>query len=181
MLRRTITFGLIATAATTGVMALAPAALAETGLDDTQIRPAGVHAVAEDDQVRARGSVTFRSERYTLSDRAVVSTTPTTIRIYDDAATSQGGEKTSLFVQLGYTLDAIKPTVLRVNSGVAIRGYDFAHGTYDTSQVVRLGQSALSIDSPDWSQATHAWGHVNSPNERGIDLDIHGLHFGQPS
>ena len=84
-------------------------------------------------------------------------------------------------MQLGYTLDASKPTVLRVNSGVAIRGYDFARGTYDTSQVVQLGQSALSIDSPDWSQATHAWGHVNSPNERGIDLDIHDLHFGQPS
>ena len=52
ILRRTITFGLIATAATGGVMALAPAALAETGLEDKQIRPAGVHAVAEDDQVR---------------------------------------------------------------------------------------------------------------------------------
>ena len=126
----------------------------------------------------AAGSITFRTERYQLSDRAVVSTSPTTIRIVDDSATTKQGTKTSLYVQFGYSLDPDKPTVLRVNSGVAIRGYDFATGTYDHHQRIELGPGALSIDSPNWSEATHTWGHLNAPNERGIDLDVHGVHFG---
>jgi hypothetical protein len=177
MLRRTITTGLLATAATGSLMAMAPAAPAATGVDDNRIQGASVRATAEDDQVRARGTITFRSERYNLSERAVVSTTPTTIRIFDDSATTKQGGKTSLYVRLGYTLDA-NTTVLRVNGGEAIRGYDFARGTYDPAQFMPLGQGALSIDSPDWSGATHAWGHLNSPQERGIDLDVHGVHFG---
>jgi hypothetical protein len=61
---------------------------------------------------------------------------------------------------------------------VAIRGYDFATGTYDKGQAIQLGPGALSIDSTHLSEATHAWGHLNSPTERGIDIDIHGVHFG---
>jgi hypothetical protein len=64
---------------------------------------------------------------------------------------------------------------------VAIRGYDFATGNYDKDQAIQLGSGALSIDSPLWSEATHAWGHLNSGTERGIDIDVHGVHFGSPS
>jgi hypothetical protein len=106
---------------------------------------------------------------------------PATIRIADDSAMTKDGRKTSLYIQLGYSLDPDRPTVLRVHSGVAIRGYDFADGSYDEDQAIKLGQSMLSIDSPDWSNATHAWGHLNAPYERGIDLDVHGVHFWNPS
>jgi hypothetical protein len=71
--------------------------------------------------------------------------------------------------------------VLRVNSRVAIRGYNFADGTYDKGQAIELGQNTLRLDSPNRSDATHAWGHLNSPTERGIDLDVHGVHLGNPS
>lgn len=143
--------------------------------------PGPALANANEEAGRPWGSITFRSERYGLSDRAVVTTTPTTIRIADDSATTQQGKKTSLYVQLGYSLDASKPNVIRVSSGVAVRGYDFATGTYDESQAIQIGPGTLSIDSPNWSEATHAWGHLNSPNERGIDLDVHGVHFANPS
>jgi len=96
----------------------------------------------------------------------------------DDSAATKEGKRTSLYIQFGYTLDADK---LRVSSGVAIRGYDFATGTYDRDQAIQLGQSALSIDSSDRSEATHTWGHLNSSTERGIDLEVHGVHFGHPS
>jgi hypothetical protein len=180
MLRLTITSGLIALAAAGGVMAIAPAAQADTGVADNGVRGASVRATA-DEAPRARGSITFRSERYQLSDRAVVSTTPTTIRILDDSATTKDGARTSLYIQLGYTLDPSKPSLLRVNSGVAIRGYDFADGSYDKGQAIELGQSTLSLDSPNWPDATHVWGHLNSPTERGIDLDVHGVHLGNPT
>jgi hypothetical protein len=179
MLRFTITAGLIALAAAGGAMAIAPAAQADTGVDDNGVR-AGVRAAA-DETPGASGSITFRSERYQLSDRAVVSTSPTTIRILDDSAITKEGTRTSLYIQLGYTLDPSKPSALRVNSGVAIRGYNFADGTYDKGQAIELGQSTLSLDSPNRSDATHVWGHLNSPSERGIDLDVHGVHFGDPS
>jgi hypothetical protein len=175
MPRPTITTGLLA-AATTAALAAAPAALAEADVDSDRFRGGAVRATVEGDQAGARGTITFRSERYSLSDRVVVSTTPTTIRIYDDAAVTQEGTKERFFVQLGYSLDASNPTVLRIHSGVAIRGYD--HGLYDRDQAIQLGQSTMIVDSPDWSQATHAWGHLNAHNERGIDLDVHGLHFG---
>jgi hypothetical protein len=162
-------------------LATATAAQAGTGPADHSVRAAGVHATAEETPINARGSITFRSERYHLSDRAVVSTSPSTIRVVDDSATTQQGKKTSLKIQFGYSLDPDKPTVLRVDSGVAIRGYDFATGTYDKDQAIQLGPGALSIDSPHWSEATHAWGHLNSPTERGIDIDVHGVHFGSPS
>jgi hypothetical protein len=162
-------------------LATATAAQADTTLADSGIRAADVRATAEETPDRARGTIAFRTERYNLSDRAVVSTTPTTIRILDDSATSQSGTKTSLYIQLGYTLDASKPTIIRVNSGAAIRGYDFATGNYDKDQAIQLGSGALSIDSPLWSEATHAWGHLNSGTERGIDIDVHGVHFGSPS
>jgi hypothetical protein len=29
--------------------------------------------------------------------------------------------------------------------------------------------------------ASSAWGHLNAPYERGIDLDVHGVHFWNPS
>ena len=180
MLRFKIAPVLVAVAAVGGVMAIAPAAQADTGAHENAVRVAGVGSAA-DETPRADGSITFRSQRYHLSDRAVVSTSPTTIRIVDDSAMTKEGEKTSLYVQFGYKLDPDKPTVLRVNSGTAIRGYNFADGTYDKSQVIQLGQSSLSIDSPDPSNATHTWGHLASPTERGIDLDIHGVHFGDPS
>jgi hypothetical protein len=180
MLRFTITAGLIALAAAGGTMAIAPAAQADTGVDDNGVRAAGVRAAA-DETPRAGGSITFRSERYQLSDRAVVSTSPTTIRILDDSAITKDGTRTSLYIQLGYTLDPSKPSALRVNSGVAIRGYNFADGTYDKGQAIELGQSTLSLDPPNRSDATHVWGHLNSPTERGIDLDVHGVHFGNPS
>jgi hypothetical protein len=180
MIRYKVAYGLIAVGAIAGIAAFAPAAQADTRVDDRS-GTAAVRATADDPEApRADGSITFRTERYHLSDRAVVTTTPTTIRIVDDSARTQQGEKTSLYVQFGYTFDADKRNVIRVNSGVAIRGYDFADGTYDKSQAIQLGQSTLSIDSSNWSQATHAWGHLNSPIERGIDLDIHGLHFWQP-
>jgi hypothetical protein len=139
MLRLTITSGLIALAAAGGVIAIAPAAQADTGVADNGVRGASVRATA-DEAPRARGSIAFRSERYQLSDRAVVSTTPTTIRIRDDSATTKEGARTSLYIQLGYTLDP-----------------------------------------PNWSDATHVWGHLNSPTERGIDLDVHGVHLGNPT
>jgi hypothetical protein len=180
MLRLTITSGLIALAAAGGVIAIAPAAQADTGVADNGVRGASVRATA-DEAPRARGSIAFRSERYQLSDRAVVSTTPTTIRIRDDSATTKEGARTSLYIQLGYTLDPSKPSLLRVNSGVAIRGYNFADGSYDKGQAIELGQSTLSLDSPNWSDATHVWGHLNSPTERGIDLDVHGVHLGNPT
>jgi hypothetical protein len=182
MLPTAIPAALIAVAvAGGGVLTTATAAHADAGVHDDRVGAAGVRASAEETPPTAGGSITFRSERYKLSDRAVVSTSPTTIRIVDDSATNQQGTKASLYVQFGYTLDANKPTVLRVNSGVAIRGYDFATGTYDKRQAIQLGQGALSIDSPNWSDATHAWGHLNSQAERGIDLDVHGVHFGYPS
>jgi hypothetical protein len=162
-------------------LATATTAQAATGPADDSVRAVGVHAAAEETPINARGSITFRTERYHLSDRAVVSTSPTTIRIVDDSATTQQGKKASLYIQFGYSLDPNNPTVLRVDSGVAIRGYDFATGTYDKDQSINLGPGSLSIDSPLWSEATHAWGHLNSPTERGIDLDVHGVHFGPPS
>lgn len=176
MPRPTITTGLLAAATTGGALAVAPAALADAAVDSDRFQGGAVRATVDGDEAGARGTITFRSERYSLSDRAVVSTTPTTIRIYDDAAVTQEGTKESFFVQLGYSLDASNPTVLRIHSGVAIRGYD--HGLYDRDQAIQLGQSTMIVDSPDWSQATHAWGHLNAHNERGIDLDVHGLHFG---
>jgi hypothetical protein len=157
-------------------LASASAAHAYPAADDS-IRASSVSA-AEDESPRADGYVTFRSERYKLSDRAVVSTSPTTIRIFDDSARTLNGNKTSLYVQLGYTLDPTKPEVIRVSSGIAVRGYDFASGSYDESQAIRTGPGTLSIDSPRWSEATHVWGHLGAQNERGIDLDVHGVHFG---
>ena len=180
MLHTKITAALLALAAAAGgAMTIATAAHADTGAQGDAVRAAGVPATDEETP-RASGSVTFRSERYSLSDRAVVSTSPTTIRIVDDSAVNKEGKKTSLYVQFGYALDPSKPTVLRVMSGVAIRGYDFATGTYPKDQVIQLGPGALSIDSAKWHEATHAWGHLNSPTERGIDLDVHGVHFGSP-
>ena len=61
---------------------------------------------------------------------------------------------------------------------MAVRGYDFATRTYRADQAIEIGEGALSIDSPLWSDATHAWGHLNSQTERGIDIDVHGVHFG---
>jgi hypothetical protein len=165
----------LAAIALLGAAGLTSAATARA--DDGRVAAAS----AEDTRELPRGSVTFRTERYQLSDRAVVTTSPTTIRIVDDSARTKDGHRTSLYVQFGYALDAGNPTLLRVTSGVAIRGYDFATGTYDESQAIEIGPGALSLDSPIWSEATHAWGHLNSNVERGIDLDVHGLHFGQPS
>lgn len=160
-------------------LATASAAQAYPAADDS-IRASSVSA-AQDEGPRADGSITFRSERYKLSDRAVVSTSPTTIRIADDSAISQSGGKTSLYIQLGYTFDASKPNVLRVSSGVAIRGYNFSTGHYDKDQMIQLGPGTLSLDSPHWSEATHTWGHLGSNTERGIDIDVHGVHFGWPA
>ena len=173
-----ITATLIAIAAAGGALTTAAVAQADAAVRDDRPRAA---SVADETPDRARGSITFRGERYTLSDRAVVSTSPTTIRIVDDSATSLQGTRTGVYVQFGYTLDASKPTIIRVTSGIAIRGYDFANGTYSGDQAVHLGLSALSIDSPHWSEATHTWGHLNSTTERGIELDVHGVHFGSPS
>jgi hypothetical protein len=176
-----ITAALLAVAIGGGAaLATASAAQAYPAADDS-IRASSVRAVADEAAPRADGSITFRSERYHLSDRAIISTSPTTIRIADDSAISQSGGKTSLYIQLGYTFDASKPSVIRVNSGVAIRGYDFATGNYDKDQAIQLGPGTLSIDSPHWSEATHAWGHLGSSTERGIDLDVHGVHFGWPA
>jgi len=175
---RTPIIPLIAAVLAAGGGAVAPAsdARADAGLDDRGAR----HVAADEAPGKAWGSITFRSERYALSDRAVVTTSPTTIRIADDAAMSRQGQTTSLYVQLGYTFDASKPATLRISSGVAIRGYDLATGTYDDGQVTAIGPGALSLDSPRWSEATHAWGHLNSATERGIDLDVHGVHFPTP-
>jgi len=181
MLPTKIAAALIAVVVGGGALATAAAAQADTPVADDSIRGADARATAEDTPSTARGTIAFRTERYNLSDRAVVSTSPTTIRIVDDSATTQQGKKTSLYIQFGYALDPSNPTVLRVNSGVAIRGYDFATGTYDKDQAIQLGPGALSIDSPHWSEATHAWGHLNSETERGIDIDVHGVHFGSPS
>lgn len=159
-----------------GTLALS-AAKADAAVRDAG---AGIAATAEASRT-ADGTITFRGERYQLSERAVVSTTPTTIRIADDAARTKGGATTSFYAQLGYSFDASKPSVIRVSSGTVIRGYDFATGAYAPDQAVRLGESALSLDSPHWSQATHMWGHLNSTTERGVELDIHGVHFGFPS
>lgn len=161
-----ITAALIAIAAVGAAFAMPVAAQADTPATDAEVTE------------RARGTVAFRTERYQLSNRAVVSTTPTTIRIVDDSATTQSGTMTGLFIQLGYAHDPRNPTVLRINSGVAVRGYDFATRTYPADQAIEIGEGALSIDSPLWSDATHAWGHLNSQTERGIDIDVHGVHFG---
>jgi hypothetical protein len=169
MLSTKITAALIAVAAVGAAFAMPMAAQAST--------PAASDEVTE----RARGTVAFRTERYQLSERAIVSTTPTTIRIVDDSARTQSGTKAGLYIQFGYAHDPRNPTVLRVNSGVAVRGYDFATGTYPADQAIEFGSGALSIDSPLWSDATHMWGHLNSQTERGIDIDVHGVHFGSPS
>jgi hypothetical protein len=175
-----ITAALLAVAIGGGAaLATASAAQAYPAADDS-IRASSVSA-AGDEAPRADGYVTFRSERYKLSDRAIVSTSPTTIRILDDSARTENGGTTSLYVQLGYKHDPMKPEVIRVSSGIAIRGYDFASGTYDESQAIKLGPGTLSIDSPHWSEATHVWGNLGAQNERGIFLDVHGVHFGSPS
>jgi hypothetical protein len=181
MLRSKLASILIPIAVAGGVVAIAPAAQADTGASDNNVSAASVRATEDEAPQGADGSIVFRSERYKLSDRAVVSMSPTTIRIVDDSATSTVGKRTSLYIQFGYALDPNNPTMLRVTSGIAIRGYNFADGSYDRNQAIQIGQSVLSIDSRDWSEATHAWGHLNSPHERGIDLDVHGLHFGSPS
>ena len=163
MLPTKIKAALFGIAAVGAAFAMPMAAQADTPATDTEITE------------RARGTVVFRTERYQLSNRAVVSTTPTTIRIVDDSATTQSGTKAGLFIQLGYAHDPRNPTVLRINSGVAVRGYDFATGTYRADQAIQVGQGALSLDSPLWSDATHAWGHLGSQTERGIDIDVHGV------
>jgi hypothetical protein len=158
-------------------LAIAAPALAAEEASASSAGSASVRASADDAQPRPWGYVTFRSERYGLSDRAIVSTSPTTIRIADDSAATKNGGRTSLYVQLGYSLDPMKPDTIRISSGIAIRGYDFGSGTYDKSQAIQLGNGTLSLDSGNWSEATHAWGHLNSPNERGVDLDVHGIHL----
>ena len=178
------TFTTKITAIAAAIAVAAGGALAATAAQaDAAVRDAGAVAasVASETPDTARGSITFRGQRYMLSERAVVTTTPTTIRIVDDSARTLQGATTSFYVQFGYTLDASKPNVLRINSGVVARGYDFATGAYPADQAVQVGQSALSIDSMHLSEAVHAWGHLNSPTERGVEIDVHGLHFGFPS
>jgi hypothetical protein len=156
---------------------------ATTAKAEAAVRDAGAvaAAVADETPAGARGSITFRGERYVLSSSAVVTTSPSAIRIADDAAVTAQGARTSIYVHLGYAADAAKPNVLRISSGIAVRGYDFASGAYDASQAVQIGQSTLSIDSAYLSEATHAWGHLNSPTERGVEIDVHGIHPGSPS
>ena len=93
MLPTKITAALMGVAAVGAAFAMPMAAQADTPAADTEITE------------RARGTVVFRTERYQLSNRAVVSTTPTTIRIVDDSATTLSGTKAGLFIQLGYAHD----------------------------------------------------------------------------
>jgi hypothetical protein len=182
-LQRTIAMlALAGTAAFTGSLAVsqvATAGHADGGAPAS--RSGGVRAAQEDTPLRARGSVVFRTERYILSDRATVTTSPTTIRIVDDAARNESGHATSLYIQFGYETDPGRPNALTVMSGVAIRGYDFATGQFDPSQRVSVSKSGLYLDAAYNQGATHAWGRLNSATERGVDLDIHGLQLAFPS
>src|SRR5919106_100563 len=118
-----ITAALLAVAIGGGAaLATASAAQAYPAADDS-IRASSVRAVADEAAPRADGSITFRSERYHLSDRAIISTSPTTIRIADDSAISQSGGKTSLYIQLRDTLDARQPSGLRLNNGAGNPGH----------------------------------------------------------
>jgi hypothetical protein len=154
------------------------AALATAG--DARADTAGMQVAANETLDTASGYVTFRSERYRLSDQAVVSTSSTTIRITDPAAINQQGTQTaSLYVVLGYARDPLQPTILRVNSGVAVRGYDFATGTYDPAQAIQIGPGSLAaVESSNPVDPDRVVGHLGSRTERGIDLDVIGLHFG---
>jgi len=177
-LSKRIPAALIAIAVAGGAaLATATAAYADAGVQDDSVRAASVRATDEEAPTGARGSITFRaSATSSASARSFRRPRPRsaswTTRRRPRKARGRACTSSS----------ATRSTrTIRVSSCVAIRGYNFATGTYDRDQAIQLGQSALSIDSSDRSEATHTWGHLNSSTERGIDLDVHGVHFGHPS